>query len=235
MKCTLESDALRVEVDAGFGGEITSIVARSAGIELLLRTPWGETARRQRRPGLTFPASASEAAWMARYGGGWQILFPHAGPAEIVAGAERTYHGEASVVDWCVADRTATHLALETTLFTVPVVLKRRIALLGGTLTVTDVVENTSHESCGFDYVHHPVFGAPFLDEGCVIETGARTYVPDSRAFLGEFTPGQLLNWPAGRRTDGTVVALDHVPAPAAGIARFGSLRDFSPQLGSCA
>ena len=228
MICTLESNALRVEVDPGYGGEISSIVAREAGIELLYQTPWGETARRQRRPGLTFPASASEGAWMARYGGGWQILFPHAGLPATVEGVERAYHGEASVVDWCVTDRTATYVALETTLFTVPVMLKRRIALVDGVLTVTDVVTNTGRQECVFDYVHHPVFGAPFLDEGCVIETGARTYVPDPRAFLGEFTPGEPLAWPKGGRTDGVEMALDHIPGSAAGIARFGSLRDFS-------
>jgi hypothetical protein len=224
---TLASNLLRVEIDPNFGGEITSIVAIEPDLELLLQTPWGRSARSQRHPGLTFPASASEAAWMARYGGGWQMLFPHAGPPETVGGSERTYHGEASVVRWGLTEQTPTHLVLETRMFTVPAVVTRQISLIGAELTVTDRIHNVSQQPFAFSYVHHPVFGAPFLEEGCIIETGAQTYVPDPRAFLGEFTPGQPLEWPVGRAVGGAEIALDRVPNSRAQIARFGSLRNF--------
>jgi galactose mutarotase-like enzyme len=227
---TISSSIVDIVIDPDYGGEICSISPRHANLNLLMQTPWARQARHQRQAGLTYPVSASETSWMARYAGGWQVLFPHAGTSETTGGGERHYHGEASVTRWQKEESSPSQLCLSATLLTVPVALRRSFHLHGSTFTVVDTAINGSEQDVLFDFVHHPAFGAPFLDKHCIIETGARTYVPDPRGSLGEFEPGLPIPWPRGRAVDGSIVSLDSVPAPSSTKTRFGWLQDFSQQ-----
>lgn len=72
----LHTDRLSVEVRPDKGADITSITERATGIDILFRTPWG------RRDLAGAPVTGdSRTDWLARYGGGWQQLVPHAAPS----------------------------------------------------------------------------------------------------------------------------------------------------------
>src|SRR5664280_2936351 len=72
----LETPQLRVDVVPGKGGDLTSVVHLTTGVELLWHTRWGLRARGS----MTTPGS-SEAALSEAYPGGWQSVFPNAGDA----------------------------------------------------------------------------------------------------------------------------------------------------------
>jgi hypothetical protein len=223
----LVSGRLSATVDLGRGAEIASIRDLPTNTEILMITPWAEHARTVRPVRLAHPASVSEAAWMESYAGGWQTLFPHAGPPVVTDGYERHYHGEASSIPWSLDAATATEVAAHAELFTVPVRVDRVVNATGGCITVTDVLTNTSDRAVTYDYQSHPAFGAPFIEEGCTIETDAATYVPDRRLDLGEFAPGQPVRWPTEDPSPGEI-DLRAVPGPTQTVIRFGWLEDFT-------
>jgi hypothetical protein len=72
----LETPQLRVDVVPGKGGDLTSVVHLTTGVELPWHTRWGLRARGS----MTTPGS-SGAALSEAYPGGWQSVFPNAGDA----------------------------------------------------------------------------------------------------------------------------------------------------------
>src|ERR1035437_5671625 len=70
----LETPQPRVDVVPGKGGDLTSVVHLTTGVELLWQTRWGLRARGS----MTTPGS-SEAALSEAYPGGWQSVFLNAG------------------------------------------------------------------------------------------------------------------------------------------------------------
>src|SRR5699024_2957168 len=87
---------------------------------------------------------------------------------------------------------------------------------------------NESDVSIEVMWSHHPAFGAPFLDESCVIDTACATVVSD------HLTPGTLLNpdarsrWPWVTDVHGRQVDLSVVPRPAEQRSVLAYLSDFS-------
>jgi hypothetical protein len=225
----LATEQLSATIDLGRGAEIASIRDSRTDTSILLNTPWAEHARTLRPVRLAHPASVSEAAWMESYAGGWQTLFPHAGPPAITDGSERHYHGEASSIPWSLDEATGTKATAHADLFTVPVRVQRVVTAAAGCITITDVLTNTSDQVVTYDYQSHPAFGAPFIEDGCTIETDAATYVPDGRHDLGEFAPGRPIRWPRAE-SDAGIVDLRTVPGPTARVMRFGWLEDFTTQ-----
>ena len=216
----LRSAALEVHIWAGKGADICSLIDRRSGIDLLWHTPWtvGEPA------GIPWTGD-SQTDWLARYPGGWQQLVPNAGPARVVGGVRQGYHGEAAIRPWRVLDVGADRVVLAVELFTAPVRLTRSVRLDGDTLAVEDELVNLSDEALDVRWVQHPGFGAPFVDEHCVIESGATTFVSDAEA------PGSLLaadrasDWPFAVGSDGSAVDLRRVPSGRRSV--FGALTDF--------
>jgi galactose mutarotase-like enzyme len=225
----LTSRRMRVAVQPARGGEIASVFDLDHDLELLMSTPWA-----QRACSLPFgdaiDPETSERVWMERYAGGWQILFPHAGPAAAVDGVDRVYHGEASSRVWAVVDASQDHVRLKTDLESMPVAIVREATLSDAVLRVRDTVTNLGAAPISYDFVHHPAFGAPFLDGECVIETGARRYVADPRYALGELEPGRSFDWPHATNLKGQAVRLDRMPGPRTGVLRFGWLEGFVGQ-----
>jgi Domain of unknown function (DUF4432) len=84
-------------------------------------------------------------------------------------------------------------------------------------LSVKETVENGSSEPVEVMWVHHPGFGAPFVDARCRLDTGATTLIGDADA-------------------PGTVLPRDYVGplpeafrfAPGGPRAVFGALTDFT-------
>jgi len=222
----LTSEDLSVEVLPGKGGDIVSIRWRPLDLNVLWETPWGL------RPPAALPASPdSQVAFLESYPGGWQTLFPNGGTATMEQGVELPFHGEATAVAWDWEPRDllgGAAVELWTCLVRSPFRLRRLIEVVGATVTVTEHITNESGVSQQAMWSHHPAFGAPFLDASCVLRTAGGAFLadPDYDTEHGDLTPGARSGWPQVAGRAGGVVDLSTVPAPDAGVDRFGYLLD---------
>ena len=220
----ITSDQLRVEVRPDKGADITSITDRATGIDVAFRSPWG-------RPDLATALTTgnSQLDWLARYGGGWQQLIPNAGPERTVDSVGQGYHGEAAVVGWRVLDAGGSSATMTTDLITAPLHLSRELRADGPTLTVTDTIGNTSPDPVPVMWVEHPGFGAPFIDEHCMLTTGARSILSDALAPGNRLAADARSAFPYATAADQIQDCdLRDVPGPTSGQSVFGCLDDFA-------
>jgi len=227
MTVRLANPSLSVTIDPAFGAEICSIVEQRSGTELLMQTPWAEAARLHRRPGFSFNPDASALEWWARYGGGWQIMLPHAGVSEPDDGFDQPFHGEACVQAWRVEAQSEVAVELSAPLITTPITARRRIGLEGARLTVTDRLVNPSHLAARYMCLHHPAYSAPFLGPRCTIATSARYFAYDPNFMPVQAALGEPLPWPRARDVEAGEIRLDQLPPPRSGAFRFGYLAEF--------
>lgn len=215
----LTGSDLEVTITPGKGADIVSLVDRATGIDVLFRTPW---AGRAHRP----PAFDSQAAWLASYQGGWQVLCPNAGPQREVHHTTWGFHGEAALVPWRVERCDQTSARLETQLFSAPLTMAREISIDGRQLHLAEAVANESDVPIEIMWVHHPAFGPPLISEGCRLEAGARVLIADAQAPGTELTAGSVHTWPPSRSAGMT--ALDAVPGDAEPREVLAYLSDFT-------
>jgi galactose mutarotase-like enzyme len=221
---TLNGDDLQVIVLADRGAEITSIVDRRTGIDLLFRPPWTGD--------VDIPADEprnTRTDWHAHYRGGWNLLLPNAGDERDVDGVLWPFHGEASRVAWSVdASRDAVDtVALATSLTLVPLDLRRTLAVDGPRLTVTTEATNVGREPVEVYWQEHPAYGAPLIGPSTRIETGARTFLADQAAPGDHLTPGSAHPWPTARTRSGDALDLRGLPVAGQSRATLGTLTDF--------
>jgi Domain of unknown function (DUF4432) len=165
----LRSPQLEVVVLPGKGADVYSVVDRATGIDVLFKSPWG-----WRDPATVPPMGNSQADWLARYPGGWQLLVPNAGPEREYDGVRRGFHGEAALIAWNVDGCTSGTARLSTDLATAPLHLERELVADGPDLQVVTSIRNTSPRSVPVRCVEHAAFGAPFLDARCRLDTNPR-------------------------------------------------------------
>ena len=232
MTVRLENAALSVTIDPAFGAEICSIVEQRSGLELLMQTPWVEAARLHRRPGFSFSPETSALEWWARYGGGWQIMLPHAGVSEPDDGFDHPFHGEGCVQAWRVEARSDDAVELSAPLITAPITAWRRIVLEDKRLTVTDRLVNHSDQTARYMCLHHPAYGAPFLAPRCTIATSARHFTYDPTFMPAQAALGGPLPWPRARDSEAGEIRLDHPPRPGSGACRVGALAEIGAAPG---
>ena len=70
----LENDRIAATILPGKGADISSFVAKWAGIDVLWKSPWGLPV-----PGAVHSATDSAVTWLEAYEGGWQEIFPNGG------------------------------------------------------------------------------------------------------------------------------------------------------------
>lgn len=218
----LRNDHLAVRVLADKGADIASIIDLRSGVEVLFQAPWG-----RRDVTRVPPTNDSKVDWLARYGGGWQQLVPNAGEAREVDGVLRGYHGEAAVAGWEIDSTDDVSATLSVRLITAPLLLTRSLRLDGATLHVRDAVHNESLDPVEVMWVHHPAFGAPFIDEHARLTTGARTFITDAVAPGNMLAPDTVFPLPEVLDERGAPVDLTALPAQESGRAIFAALTDF--------
>lgn len=222
----LRSEDVEVVLLPDKGADIYSWVDLRSGVDVLFKTPWGLP------PAVPNWAPDSQSAWLARYPGGWQVLCPNGGAESTGPGGVRWgFHGEACLAAWDV-DGTGAHIGagwaeLSTRLHRAPLRLRRRLHLSGRLLTITESVTNTSPDELELMWSHHPAFGAPFLEPGCVISTGARTVVADDEAPGSLLTAGSRHAWPNVSTKDDERLDLSAVPDAEQPRDQFAYLTDF--------
>jgi Domain of unknown function (DUF4432) len=219
---TLSNGQIEVTILPDKGADIYSLVHRGTGTDVLFKSPWGV-----RSPGLWPRAATSMERWIEGYPGGWQLLLPNGGDECAERGATWGFHGEAALVPWSVLDETASTATLETTLFLVPLHIRREMSLEGPVLRVREVVTNLSEESLEVMWSHHPAFGAPFLDGGCILTAGCRSVVADDQDPGALLSPASRHPWPEVTTPGGQVEDLSRIPGPGQRRAVLAYLVDF--------
>jgi hypothetical protein len=166
--------------------------------------------------------------WIEAYPGGWQLLLPNGGDECTQRATTWGYHGEAALVPWMVADRTERSAVLETRLFSVPLHVRRELVIDGLVLRITETVTNESPVELEVMWSHHPAFGPPFLEGGCILSAGCRTVLADDRAPGTLLAPGSRHSWPHVATVDGASLDLTRIPPPGQPRAVLAYLCDFS-------
>jgi hypothetical protein len=86
------------------GGVLVDLMVR--GRPVLTSTPWAASVVPSPQPAL------SEASWVKRWRGGWQLCFPTAGQPNPASGAGEAFHGLASQSAWFEVARTPDGITL---------------------------------------------------------------------------------------------------------------------------
>lgn len=105
MSINLSNDVLEVTITPERGADITSLVDKATGVQVLAQSPTALVTSAGAASG------SSLVRWINGYPGGWQVLVPNAGPEREWAGVTQGYHGEASLAAWRIcaveSDRVA--------------------------------------------------------------------------------------------------------------------------------
>lgn len=151
---TLENEAIRVEVAPEHGAEIRYIAAGGQR-NVLAFYDWDAPIPADR----SVSYGSSVLDWCSQYRGGWQELFPNAGPDCVLDDLPLPFHGEVSVSQWDVvaADATSATLRVGARL---PLVLERRMSLAPAepVLRLEETVINCGNSPTPFLWAHHPAF-----------------------------------------------------------------------------
>lgn len=226
---TLSNGLLSATVLPSKGADIYSLVYEPRSIDVLWKSPWG-----LRGPTACISGGpASEAAWLDRYEGGWQEIFPNGGDACTYRGAPLNFHGEASVSAWDYRVRLSTAAAVEID-FTLelarsPFRIRRTMRVEAGrpALQLEERIENRGEEDLHFMWGHHPALGSPFLDGGCRLQTSARTFLSHEVeiAETCRIPAGARGSWPEMEGKRG-LVDLSRLPPARDRVTEFGYLCD---------
>ena len=214
----LSSDALSVELIPALGGSVTSL-RRANGQQLLAGTPWGLP-----YAGSPILPGDAEAQMLDSSPGGWEPLFPNAGPSVNAHGTEWGFDGEARLT-WLEWDQTAGGVVLTGRLRRSPFRLIRSLRLSGPTLELTETVQHLGVEPVEVLWGNRLRFGADLIGPDTTLDTGASVVRSDpDRSGAGSYD--DLLPWPRGYAQEG-LVNLRGVPGPDAGVSRLAYLSDF--------
>lgn len=168
----MENEVLRVAVVASKGADILELRYKPRDLDVLWHAP-----QPLLPPGEYIPTIASRlGSFLDHFTGGWQEVFPSAGLPTEYKGAELGVHGEVALLPWDVTVREAgpNRIELEFSVETIrtPFRLTRRMLLKSGSavLQIEESATNLGEEDVAFMWGHHPSFGSPFLEPGCLIE-----------------------------------------------------------------
>jgi galactose mutarotase-like enzyme len=180
----MENEVLRVSIIPSKGADILEFRYKPRDLDVLWHAP-----QTLLPPGEHIPTIASKfGSFLDFYTGGWQEVFPSGGLPTEYRGAEFGVHGEVSLLPWDVkvCEDSASRIAIKFSVETVrtPFRLEKTLSLTcqSSVLSLQESVANVGEEDLAFMWGHHPAFGGPFLEEGCLIE------LPDCDVSVPEYS-----------------------------------------------
>lgn len=210
---TIDDGVLRVTVLPDRGAEIVELVHVASGVDGLFHAPWGLA------PPSAPPRDGADGhAFLERYAGGWQELFPSVNDACTYRGRPIPFHGEVATVPWSV-EPSPSGLLCAVACSAVPLRLERRMRLDGGELTLEETVTNAGDAPVPFVWGHHCVLGPPLVAAGARFRLQARTIVtaPEMWEDTARLAAGQRSRWPNAVLRTGGHADLSRIAGPEEG------------------
>jgi hypothetical protein len=214
----LENELLRVTVLAGLGTDVIEFCYKRRDLDVTWLSP-----RALRDPREAAGAAADDvAAFLDRYRGGWQEVFPNGGAPSRYRGAALAQHGELAGLPWDAEitgdDPAGVEVTFTADTTRMPFRISKKMRLDAGVpaLAISETVTNCSAVPLAAMWGQHLVFGPPFL------APGGRIRLPDGVRVIPHpepinpparrVRPGGPWRWPAVPAPDGGEVDLSVVP-----------------------
>jgi len=172
-KKLLSSQELEVLINLDRGCEVLSIKHLSSDSQVLFQAPW---APRSAPWTQTFGDSGLD--WIYGYNGGWQILAPNISSSDEDV-TQKEIFGESALLPWELRELSDSSLTATVNLVSVPLTIERKITIQGERLIINERITNTSPIVQEIRWMHHPAFGAPFVEPGVRVLSGARKVIFD--------------------------------------------------------
>jgi hypothetical protein len=217
----LQNEALQLLILTDKGAEIVQLLYKPLDVDCLWRGPNG-----LRPPGAFVPTrDAPNSGFFDRWSGGWFEVVPNGGPACEYKGAPLGFFGETINIPWqhkvLVNEPEQVTVRFWVNTYRTPFLVEKTLTLKTGepALFIEERLTNQGRETADFVWGHHPVVGAPFLDETC------RISAPDCEVevFHAEDGPDhrmglhQAAAWPIIQDRNGRPLDLRVVPGPESG------------------
>jgi hypothetical protein len=187
----LENELIRVGVLLDKGGDIFDFTYKPRDLDFMWQSPIP-----MRKP-FVATSALPEGAFHDYFYGGWQEVLPSAGWAsEPYMGTYQGLHGEVSLLPFeasIIEDSTdMVSVKMHVSLYRSPLTLERTLSLKrdASALFIQEKLVNQAEIDFAIMWGHHPAFGAPFLDESCIVHT------PASKVEVLAFHPNGL--WQPG-------------------------------------
>lgn len=185
----IENKTLRLTVLLDKGADIIEFLYKPTNTDWMGISPMG----------LKNPKEVSGDAFIDRYEGGWQEVFPNGGDPCTVKGVRYGQHGEAALLSW---DYTVelnspeqVQVRLETHSQQHPLTFNKTFTLASdqSALRINEWITNHGAETISYMWGQHPAFGAPALNRHCrILLPECRVHTQDEGSLgLSSGTP-----WP---------------------------------------
>jgi hypothetical protein len=216
----LQNELIQMMVLLDKGAEIISFLHKPTDIDFLWRGPNPSRSLQH-----FFPTGGTPSTdFFDRWTGGWFEVLPNGGPLSIHNGAEFGQFAETINVPWeyrlLMDTPEEVSVALWVKTYRTPFLLKKTLTIKTGVpaLFIHECVSNEGHEVVDFMWGHHPVVGAPFLDETC------RIFAPPSHVEVLHAEDGpdhrmglhQIGDWPVILDREGRSMDLTYLPPSSA-------------------
>ena len=226
----LENEYISVTILPDKGADIYELIYKPKNIDVLWKSPWG----------IKSPANGiqiarnSEDLWMEYYAGGWQDIFPNGGDSCIYKGAEMSFHGEASIIAWeykkILHTEEKLQVVFKTKLFRSPFSIEKLVTIYQNKpqLVINEKITNIGGVPIDYMWGQHPVFGAPFLTEDCIIDIGGKALVSDDSCSSSDcpLLPNKKYLWPKVSE-ENIVTDLSRIPEKSVRRYMMAYLKDF--------
>ncbi len=214
----MENEILRITILVDKGTDIFEFLHKPTDTDFMWRSPLGV-----RNP-LNFVATNSRAdgPFLDYYFGGWQECFPVGGYPTEFAGGEFGLHGEIPLMPWnmqiLMDDPECISVRFSVRTYRSPLHIEKTVTLhrYQSSLHFHEVITNEGEVPFEILWGHHPAFGAPFLDDSCVVDlAGAKVRVVEAEPTT-RLKSGENYTWPHVQGRNGESIDLSHIPSPEA-------------------
>lgn len=227
----LQNELLQIVVLVDKGAEISQFLYKPLDVDFL----WHSENTLKPNDHFVPTGGGPSSAFFDHWTGSWFEVLPNGGPGCVYKGAELGQFAETINIPWeyriLLDTPTEIRVVLWVKTYRTPFLLKKILTIKSkvAALFIEEEVTNTGEEPTEFMWGHHPVVGAPFLDETChLFAPPSRIEVinaedgPDNR--MGLF---QESDWPYLKDREGHRMDLRTIPGPESRTMDNCYLKDF--------
>ena len=215
----MENELLRITILADKGSDIYEFLYKPLDIDFMWHSPLG-----LRNPHKELASDGSSANdFLDFYEGGWQEILPSGGGPCVYKGIEYGLHDEVCNLTWehRIIEDTGEEISCEFSVLAPksPLRLIKKLTLRTNEakLHIEETLSNESSEIVDVMWGHHLVFGEPFLDQNCRLDTKAQKIRIEQEVYAKthRFEAGAEFDWPIAKSREGKDVDFRQIPERA--------------------